>query len=128
MLIDFKDAIELKDGSHILYKDLLIKIATYLFVETSHETHTNNWIIYFDEIEEYFGLEEGFIDKDIANSIESVLTWEFKNQVAEVEIYYNDGFDGSEVDRYFDITLYENYCMGFVEDDQSIIENRREAH
>ena len=124
MLKTDNDIIELKSGEHILYKDLLVKIATYLYVETSHETSTNNWTTYFDEIEEYFGLEEGFIDKDIANAIEETLITEFSNQVAEVEIYYNDGFDGSEVDRYFDVTLYENYCMGFVEDDQSIIENR----
>ena len=45
-------------------------------------------------------------------------------RIAEIEVYYNDGLDGSEVDRYFDITLYEDFCLGFVEDDQSIIENR----
>ena len=121
-----RDIIELRDGHHIYYKDLLSKIATYLYVETSYETHTNNWITYFEEIEEYFGLEEGFIDKDIANDIERTLYKEFREQVAEIEVYYNDGFDGSEVDRYFDITLYEDFCMGFVEDDQSIIENREE--
>lgn len=120
-----RDIIELRDGRHIYYKDLLSKIATYLYVETSHETTTNNWTTYFGEIEEYFSLEEGFIDKDIANDIESTLYKEFREQVAEIEVYYNDGFDGSEVDRYFDITLYEDFCMGFVEDDQSIIENQR---
>lgn len=120
------DIIELRDGNHIHYKDLLSKIATYLYVETSHETHTNNWVTYFEEIEEYFGLEEGFIDKDIANDIEGTLYEEFEKQIAEIEVYYNDGFDGSEVDRYFDITLYEDFCLGFVEDDQSIIENRGE--
>lgn len=126
MLKTDKDIIELLDGRHIYYKDLLSKIATYLYVETSHETSTNNWTTYFDEIEDYFGLEQGFIDKDIANDIEGTLYKEFENQIAEIEVYYNDGFDGSEVDRYFDVTLYENFCEGFVEDDQSIIENRGE--
>lgn len=125
MLKTDKDIIELLDGRHIYYKDLLSKIATYLYVETSHETSTNNWTTHFDEIEDYFGLEQGFIDKDIANDIEGTLYKEFENQIAEVEVYYNDGFDGSEVDRYFDVTLYEDFCMGFVEDDQSIIENQR---
>ena len=125
MLKTDNDIIELNDGRHIHFKDLLSKIATYLYVETSSDTTTNNWITYFEEIEEYFGLEEGFIDKDIADQIEGTLYAEFKEQVAEIEVVYNDGFDGSEVDRYFDITLYEDFCVGFVEDDQSIIENRR---
>ena len=118
------DIIELKDGTHIYYKDLLLKCATYLYVMTSYETHTNNMTTYFDELEDDLELEEGFIDKDIANDIAATLFTDFEKQVAEVEVIYNDGFNGEEVDRYFDVTLYEDYCVGYVEDDQSIIENQ----
>ena len=122
MLRTDNSVIELRDGSHIYYKDLLSKIATYLYVETSHETSTNNWTTYFDEIEDVYGLKEGFIDKEMAEDIEAALYAEFEKQIAEVEVVYEEE---GEVDRYFDITLYEDYCVGFVEDDQSIIENQR---
>ena len=122
-----EDIITLKTGNHIKYKDLLVKIATFLYVETAYETTSNNWTTYFQEVEEALELEDGFIDKEIANDVAATLYTEFENQVAEVEIYYETEADCyHEVDRYFDVTLYENYCLGYVEDDQSIIEFRGE--
>ena len=116
--------IELKSGEHIAYDALIIKLATHLFVETSHETTTNNWTIYFEELEEQYELEEGFIDLDVANDIEEKLYSLFGEMVAECHFLYLEGSSDQECDRYFDITLYENYCLGYIQDDQTIEENR----
>lgn len=126
------ELIELKTGDHIEYETLIIKLATSLFVETSKNTTTNNWTTYFDELEEMYDLEEGFIDEEVADNVIDALYSNFKDMIAEHEIYYErGGYDEEagyykECDRYFDITLYENFCTGYVEDDQCIEENRRD--
>ncbi len=126
------DIIELKDGNHIEYETLIIKLAVSLFVETSNNTTTNNWTTYFEELEQSYELEDGFIDREIADDIISKLYELFPDMIAEDEIYYEEGgYDEEagyykECDRYFDITLYENFCTGYVEDDQCIEENRND--
>lgn len=128
----YNEIIELTNGNHIEYGDLLNKIATYLFVETSKNTHTNNRTTYFGEIEEFYSLEDGFIDEEMANDIIERLYDNFNKMIANCGIYYETGgYDEDkgyyvECDRYFDITLYEDYCTGFVDYDQAIIENREE--
>ncbi len=126
--------INLTSDNHIEYDDLLNKIATFLFVETSGNTSTNNRTTHFDDIESCFDLEHGFIDEEMANDIIDRLYENFGKMIADHDIYYEKGgYDEEkgyyvECDRYFDITLYEDFCVGYVEDDQSIIENRKEGN
>jgi len=104
----------------ITYKNLLAKIATYIYVTTANETSTCAWCTYFDEIEEAFGLEPGWIDEEIAEDIQDTLNTYFTEFIAEIEIIYNRGENHEEVDRYFDVTLYTNYCVGILQDDCSV--------
>lgn len=126
----YNEIIELTNGKHIKYDDLLYKIATYLFVETSKNTTTDTWRIYFGEIEEYYLLEDGFIDEEIAIDIIARLYENYDKMIADHDIYYEKGgYDEEkgyyvECDRYFNITLFEECCAHYLDDDQSIIENR----
>ena len=104
----------------ITYKNLLAKIATYIYTTTASETSTCAWCTYFDEIEEHFCLEDGWIDEEIAEDIKSTLYEHFGDFIAEIEILFNRGDNGEEVDRYFDVCLYTNYCANILEDDCSI--------
>lgn len=128
----YNEIIELTNGNHIEYGDLLNKIATYLFVETSKNTPTNNRTTYFGEIEEFYSLEDGFIDEEMANDIIERLYENFDKMIADHDIYYEKGgYDEDkgyyvECDRYFNITLFEECCVHYVVDDQSILENREE--
>ena len=117
--------IELNDGNHIMYEDLLAKIATYLYVETVTNTEYNNWMFEFCEIEQAFALEDGFIDSQIASDIEDALNTYFKHQIAEVIINYETEADCErEVTREFEITVYDDFIPGYTQIDEAIIENR----
>ena len=105
--------IALATGEHIDYDSLLNKLATELFVVTSYETTTNNWTFDFEELEQKYELPNGFIESN-ADNISGRVNALFNNIVAE--IYY--------CDNRFDVTLYENFCTGYIFDDQSIQENR----
>ncbi len=98
----------------IEYKNLLAKIATYIYCTASHETTTCCWVVDAEEIEEYFSLEPGWIDEEVASDIEDALYEDFGTFIAEVETVCN------EDERYFDVDLFTNYCMGILEDDCSI--------
>ena len=89
---------------------LVAKIATYLFVETSHETNTGNWNISATEISETLSIPLEYVYKlkdDVIDEIEMV----WKEMVAEINVYQDID------DLWFDITLYHNYISGFVQDD-----------
>jgi hypothetical protein len=88
-----KSIIELEDGTHIMYEDLLAKIASYIYVETVTNTEYNNWLFEFSDIEQVFALEDGFIDNQIASDIEDALNTYFKHQIAQVEIIYETEAD-----------------------------------
>lgn len=107
------DTIRLKTGDLIRYDDLLNKIASFCFVECSSNTSTNNWVLDFEDIESTFYLENDFITKAFAAAIENRIYKLFGEMVASIEI-------GSS---YIDITLYDDFCCGFVCDDQALIVN-----
>lgn len=111
----------------IRYDNLLAKIATYIYVTASSETTTCAWTIYFDEIEKAFGLEDGFIDEEVADDIDGTLYRYFNEFIAETEIYFERGDAEHECDRYFDVTLYTNFCVGILEDDCSVEYSLQEA-
>lgn len=106
--------------SAIKYENLLVKIATYIYVEAAHETTTSAWSVYMDEIEELFGLEEGWINEDIASDIEATLHQYFGDFIAESYVVFGKGIDEGEIDRYFDITLFTIFIPGIIVDDCSI--------
>lgn len=118
MKYDFDKVIKLNgfEGVGIQYKFLLGKIATFLFVETSHNTSTNNWDLTSDEIEETFSLEKGFIDDEIAKDIVKTLEYIYCDMAASIEFYNDEGI------IHFDITLYDSFCCGFVQMDACLEE------
>ncbi len=105
----------------ITYENLLTKIATFIYVMSAYETQTGNRVIYCDEIENQFGLEEGWIDEEITEDIEGELMKHFATMVADIETVIDRGEEeGHEVDRYFDVTLYTNFAVGILEEDPAI--------
>lgn len=110
----------------ITYENLLTKIATYIYVMAAYETQSGNRVIYCEEIEKQFGLEDGWIDEQIADDIQGELNKHFQEMIAEIELYFErGGYDEEagyykECDRYFDITLYTNFAVGILEEDPSI--------
>ena len=109
---------------HISKHSLICKIATHIFAESTMETSNSSRYIYCDEIEECYGLPQGFIDEGFMNEVEDLLYWLYGEQIAEVEVIFNEGNEDEECDRCWSITLYHNYCVGIIEDDQAIKENR----
>lgn len=95
---------------YITKEDLSAKIATYLFVETSHETSTGNWCTSDEEIAQFF---------DITIS----LVHELKDQIVkDLETTYNDMVES--VDTYmdgellmFDLNLWHHAIYGLIDDD-----------
>ena len=109
---------------HISKHSLMCKIATQIFAESTNETTNSSRYIYCDDIEKTYGLPEGFIDEDFMNDVEEVLYWLYGEQVAECEVIFEEGNKDKECDRCWSITLYHNYCVGIIEDDQAIEEYR----
>ena len=104
----------------ITYKNLLAKIATYIYCTAARETTTCCWCVDMEEIEEYFALEPGWIDEEIADDIDSALYEYFGNFIAESYVVFERGDSEHECERYFDVDLFTNYCMGILQDDCSI--------
>lgn len=118
-----EDIIELGGNLNcgITYENLLTKIATFIYVMAAYETQSGNRAIYCEEIESQFGLEDGWIDEEIAEDIESELMKHFATMIAEIETVIDRGEEeGHEVDRYFDVTLYTNFAVGILEEDPAI--------
>lgn len=120
--------IELKDFDdepiHISKHSLQCKIATEIFAESTIHTTNSSRYIYAEDIEKTYNLEEGFIDEQFMNEVEDLLYWLYGEQIAEVEVIFNEGNGDEECDRCWSITLYHNYCVGIIEDDQAIKEYR----
>lgn len=112
----YQDIIKLKTGDFIRYDDLLNKIASFCFVECSEKTSSNNWALDFEDIEKTFYLKEGFITEEIASIIEKRIYELFGDMVAYIEIGLS----------YIDITLYDDFCCGYVFEDQALIVNEEE--
>lgn len=90
---------------------LAAKIATYLFVETSHETSTGNWCTTSEEIAEFFGLENEEIVKELETAIVNKLQENYADMVESVSTY----MDGDML--VFDVNLWHTAVYGFIEDD-----------
>ena len=116
------EIIELKGDLKVAmqYENLLVKIATYVFVMSSYHTTNSSRYIYFDDIEKYHGLEPGFIDQDVAEDIENAIYKDFGDFVNYLEVIYQEGDDEHECDRCFSVGLWTNYCVGIIEDDDAI--------
>lgn len=104
----------------ITYENLLAKIATYIYCTAAQETTTCCWCVYMDEIEEYFGLEPGWIDEDIADDIDGALYEHFGQFIAEDYVVFERGDNEHECERYFDVDLFTNFCVGILQDDCSV--------
>ena len=105
----------------IKYENLLAKIASSIYIESASQTSTCAWCVYFEDIEQDYGLEPGFIDDDVADDIETALYGFFGEFIASIEIVGEKEADTErEVNRYFDVTLYTNFCPGILEDDCSV--------
>lgn len=89
----------------------LSKIATALFVTTSRETTTNSWCNYFSEVEEICNLPDGFIDDKVADDVIGQLYADFPSAILECTVEEDDDY------KYFDVTLGDAYCVGYVDDD-----------
>ena len=90
-------------------ESLLNKLATTLFVETSSNTSTNNRTIYFSELEEMYSLMPNTI-LELKEKIVDRAEQLFDECIASIETGTN----------YFDITLYDNFCEGYIQDDLSL--------
>lgn len=104
------------EGYTIEEDDLLAKIATYLYVNTSYETSNGTRYINASEIDEYYNLPYGWSVKHANEIVDTLLTL-FADIVSDCEFIDDDSS--------FDIGLYHNFAMGYIEDDQSLIENRQ---
>ena len=112
--------IKLTNGLHISEKSLIDKLATQVFVETSYETTNGTGYIYFDELEDKYELPKYFINGDFANKIVDKVNKLYGKMVAELEVLW------VEMQGCFSVTLYHDFAIGYIEDDQAILENRRD--
>lgn len=104
------------EGYTIEKKDLLCKIATFIFVNTLQNTNYGTWCTDFEEIEDALCLPIGWVYKNV-NDIHDALIEHYGEMIADVEINEDDQFD---------VNLYHDFVDGYLEDDQALIENRRE--
>ena len=112
-----KEIIKINDGTEtytISKSSLLSKIATYIYVVASHDTTNGTRYIYFDGCDNYHWLPEGWTKQHVDEIIDVVNTY-FAEMVSDI---------WADEDA-FDVGLYHNFVMGYIEDDQSLIENRR---
>lgn len=103
------------EGYTIEKKDLLKKVATFIFVNTNNNTNYGTWCTDFEEIEDALGLPFGWV-KDNVKKIEDTIYDVYGEMVADMEI----------ADEQFDVNLYHDYIGGYIEDDQALLENREE--
>lgn len=96
---------------YISKEDLVSKIATYLFVEASHETSTGNWCITDEEITDFFQLPDLSIVHQLKDAIIAELLDEYNDMVESVDTY----MDGDMLT--FDINLWHHAIYGLIEDD-----------
>ena len=114
-----KDIIRLEremKGYTILKKDLLVKLATYLYVNTSYYTINGGYYISAEKCDKDNFLPEGW-SKDHHKEIIEALESSFNEKVSYVEFLDDDSFG---------IDVFDIFAMGYIEDDQSLIENRWE--
>ena len=91
------------------------KIATFIFIETANNTNSGNWCVDEEEIISAYHIALETLHK-ITGLIVKELETTWSEQVAEV--YYHDNDETSE----FDVTLYEAYIPGFLQDDTCLEE------
>lgn len=92
---------------------LIAKIATYLFVTTSHETSTGNWCTSTEEVAEDLAIPEEFVKANMHEIVDELWQDYGDDLIAEIEI--EDDPDGDLL--YFDITLWHCAICGFIDDD-----------
>jgi hypothetical protein len=102
------------EGYTIEKKDLLCKVATFIFVNTINNTNYGTWCTDFEQIESALCLPMGWVKENVED-IDDALTKYYGEMIADVEI--ND-------DEQFDVNLYHDFVDGYLEDDQALIENR----
>lgn len=111
-----RKSVQLTDGLHVYYDSLITKLATDIFVTASRETTNGSYCGYADDLEEKYGLPEGFITKQVADDVVQTIHDMYADQI-DSDAYFD------EKDKYFDVCLYHAYCTGYIEDDQCVVEN-----
>lgn len=102
--------VKLVSGEVVRESDLIIKIASFLYCETATKTDYNNWSVYFSDVEEVFLLPKGYLTIPTALKIAKVASQEFKKQIISCDVV-------SELDDYFDVTLWSDYIPGWTQED-----------
>lgn len=110
--------VKLLSGLHISEDSLLDKIATTVFVETSWTTTNGTRYIYFDDLEDMYELPKFFITDEFANKVADRVNKLYGEMVADLEVLWTEGVGC------FSVTLYHDFAIGYIEDDQAIEENR----
>ena len=77
-----------------------LRVATYIFVECAQNSESGNWVVDFEEIEEFFGFK---FTKEIYDKVEEALFKNFNNAVLDNE--------GSFEDKCFDIMLGTDFVL-----------------
>lgn len=80
------------------------KIATYIFTTVSQETTSGAWVVEYEEIFRYFGINVKQ-DKELLNAICDVLDKDFSLFIADYEL----------VEEGFDVNLWTNFCCNEVD-------------
>ena len=103
--------------AYISEKDLLGKIATYLFINTSTNTNYGTWCTDSEEMEDVFPRD--FVESHVEEIVETLLN-NFREVVSDVETYKED-------DRIvFDVNLYGIGVGGYLEDDVCLSDKEEE--
>lgn len=76
------------------------RVATFIFIECAKNSESGNWVVDFEEIEEFFDFK---MTEEIYNKVEEALFKNFKNAVLDNE--------GSFEDECFDITLGTDFVI-----------------
>ena len=86
------------------------KIATYIFTQATTNTESGAWCAYFDEIEDYYGIEDLKSNQELLDAIENHLNVDFGHFIGDLSVY----------DDHFDLMLWTNYCVNNVEDEDDL--------
>lgn len=76
------------------------RIATFIFIECAKNSESGNWVVDFEEIENFFGFK---FTKEIYDKVEEALFKNFKNAVLDNE--------GSFENKCFDIMLGTDFVI-----------------
>ena len=89
------------------------KIATYIFTQATTNTESGAHCVFFDEIEDYYGIEDLKNNQELLDAIENHLNVDFGHFIGDLFVY----------EDHFDLMLWTNYCINDVEDEDELWED-----